>query len=105
MCQDIKYVRPTFDPWEKPEGDIPPGYQDIKCHLIFKIKMGEKFLQKYSFVAGGHMMETPDTLTYASVVSRDSVRISWAIAALGGIEILSCDIQNDYLTDDFQKKI
>ena len=105
MCQDIKYVCPTFYPWEKPEGDIPPGYQDIKCHLIFEIKMGENFLQKYRFVAGGHTMETPDTLTYASVVSRELVHIALAIADLGGLEILSCDIQNDYFTDDFRKKI
>ena len=27
MCQDIKNVRPAFEPWEKTEGDIHPGNQ------------------------------------------------------------------------------
>ena len=72
----MKNVCLTFDPWEKLEGDIPPGYQDIKFHLIFGIKMGENFLKKVRFVTGGHMIETPITLTYASVVSRDLVCIA-----------------------------
>ena len=44
------------------------------------------------------MTETPAALTYASLVSRESVRIALTIVALNGIDILSCDIQNDYLT-------
>ena len=105
MSQNMKNIRPTFEPWEKPEGDIPPGYQEIKCHLIFDIKMGEKFCQKSRFVAGGHMTETPTTLTYASAVLRDLVRIALNIADINGTEILSCDIQNKYLTAEFQEKI
>ena len=46
------------------------------------------------------MTETPDTVTYAFVASRDSVCISLTIVALNGLDILSCDIQNAYLTDD-----
>ena len=78
----MKNFRPSFDTWEKPEGDIPPGYQEIKCHLIFDIKMGENFRRKARFVAGGHMTDTPTTLAYASVVSRDSVCIALTIVAL-----------------------
>ena len=63
--------------------------------------MRKKFFQKARFVAGGNMPETPTTLTYASVVSRDSVCIEWTITALNGLDILSCDIHNAYLTDDF----
>ena len=94
----MKNIQPEFYPWEKPEGDIPPGYQDIKCHLMFEINMGENFLRKARFVAGGHMMDTPSTLTYAFVVSSDLVRIDLTIAALNGIGIFSCDIKNAYLT-------
>ena len=60
--------------------------------------MRKKFFQKARFVAGGHMTETPTTLTYASVVSRDLVHIALTIEVLNGLEILSCDIQNSYLT-------
>ena len=30
VCQEMKNVCPSFETWEKLEGDIPPGYQDIK---------------------------------------------------------------------------
>ena len=51
------------------------------------------------------MTNTPDTFTYSSVVSSYLVRIDLTILALSGLEILSCDIQNNYLTDDFREKI
>ena len=54
VCQDMKNVRPSFETWEKPESGIPPGYQEIKCHLISDIKMGYKFCRKACFVVGGH---------------------------------------------------
>ena len=105
MFQETKNVRPAFEPWDKPESDIPPGYQQIKCHLIFDVNMSDKFPQKARSIAGGHMTDTPSTLAYASVVSRDSVRIALPIAALNVIDILSCDIYNTYLTADCRDKI
>ena len=89
VCKDMKSVCPAFEPWEKPEGDIPPGYQEIKCHLIFDIKMGENFLQKDRFFVGGQMTETPTTMTYTSVVLRYLVRIMLNIEALNGFNIFS----------------
>ena len=56
-------------------------------------------------VAGGHRTETPSTLTYSSVVSRDSIRIALTIAALNDLSVLACDIQNAYLTAPCRKKI
>ena len=105
MLQYMKNVRHTFYPLEKPEGSIPPGYQEIKGHLIFDVKMGENFRQKSRSVAGVHMTETHATLTYASVVSRYSVHIALTIAALNGLGIFLCDIQNTYLTDECQENI
>ena len=51
------------------------------------------------------MTETPASLTYSTVVSRDSVHIILMIAALNGLEISSCDIQNAYLTAPCREKI
>ena len=51
------------------------------------------------------MTETPASLTYSTVVSQDSVRIILMIAALNGLEISSCDIQNAYLTAPCREKI
>ena len=67
--------------------------------------MGDKFCRKSRFVAGGHMTETPTTLTYASVVSRYLVPIELTIAALDGLGIFSCDIQNAYLTTECREKM
>ena len=67
--------------------------------------MGDNFRQKSRFVTGGHMKNTPDTFTYSSEVSRYLVRIDLTIVALSVLDILSCDIQNNYLTDDFREKI
>ena len=47
----------------------------------------------------------PCTLTYASVVSRDSVRIALLIAALNDLKVLVCDVHNAYLTADCREKI
>ena len=106
ILKEMKNVRPAFEVWEKSEGEIPIGFQQIKCHLIFDVKMGENFRRKARFVAGGHTTEVPDYLiTYSSVVSRDSVRIALTIAALNGLKVMACDIQNAYLTADCREKI
>ena len=49
-------------------------------------------------MAGGHTTDASATLTYSSVVSRDSVRIALTIAALNRLEVMACDIRNAYLT-------
>jgi hypothetical protein len=41
--KEMKNVRPAFEAWEKSADEIPPGFQQIKCHLIFDVKMGENF--------------------------------------------------------------
>jgi hypothetical protein len=83
---------------------VPPGHQEITCHLIFDVKM-EDFRRKARYVAGGHTTEAPATLTYASVVSRETVRIALTIAALNALEVKASDIQNAYLTAPITEKI
>ena len=97
-------IRPALEVWENEEDELI-GYQKIKCHLIFDIKLGENFRRKARYVAGGHTTETPASLTYSSVVSRDSVRIAFLLAALNGLDIKVCDIQNAYLTADCRENI
>ena len=77
----------------------------MQCHMIFDVKFGENFRHKARLVAGGHMTDTPNTLTYSSVVSRDSVRIALTIAALNELRVMACDIQNAYLTAECREKI
>lgn len=67
-------------------GEVPGyiGFQEIKCHIIFDVKMD--FTRKARFVAGGHMTEAPSSITYSSVVSRDSVRLAFLIAELNNLD-------------------
>jgi hypothetical protein len=83
--------------------DALRGHQEIRCHIIFDVKMD--FTRKARFVAGGHMTETPSSLTYSSVVSRESVKIAFLIAALNDIDIMSCDIGNAYLNAPCRERI
>ena len=59
---------------------VPIGLQFVPCHVVFNVKM-EDFRHKAWLVAGGNMTEELVTITYASVVSRETVRISMTIAA------------------------
>ena len=79
------------------------GFQEIKCHIVFDVKMD--FTRKARFVAGGHTTETPNSLTYSSVVSRESVKIAFHIAALNDLDLMSCDIGNAYLNAKCREKI
>jgi hypothetical protein len=84
-----------------PGETVPVGYQFMKCHMIFGVKVGS-LKQKGRYVTGGHMTDPPATATY---VSRDSVRIGLSIATLNGIDILLADIQNAYLTSPCKERI
>ena len=73
--------------------------------MIFDVNMLDSdglFRRKARYVAGGHTTETPAALTYASVVSQDSLRIALTFAAFNGLDILACDIQNAYILQKLQ---
>ena len=81
------------------------GYQEITGHIIFDVKLGEGFRRKARFVGDGHKTETPSSVTYSSVVSRDSVRIILMLAALNNLDIEGADIENAYLTAPCREKV
>jgi hypothetical protein len=81
----------------------PIGYTPITGHLIFDVKMD--FTRKARFVADGHLTDPPASSTYASVVSRESVRIAFLLAALNDLDILSADISGAYLNAPCREKI
>ena len=105
ICKEMKNVCPAFEVLEGREDDIPKDYQFMRYHMIFDVKFGENFWCKARLVAGRHMTNTPNTLTYSSVISRDSIRIALTIAALNELSVMVCDIQNAYLTAECREKI
>ena len=100
---EIKNVDVAFQELEDSE-QVPIGYQFVRCHMIFDVKAGS-LKRKARYVAGGHMTEPPVAATYASVVSRESVRLGLMLAALNDLQVLTADIQNAYLTSPCQEKI
>ena len=104
IAKETASVRPAFKPL--PHGQrAPPGYKWIRCHWIFTVKM-EDFRRKARLVAGGHMTgDVPPTLTYASVVSRDTVRIALTMAALNDLSVKTADIQNAYIKAPCTEKV
>ena len=104
LMKEMKNVRCAFEVYEGKIEDLV-GYQEVKCHIIWDVKLGENFGCKARLVAGGHTTDVPPSITYSSVVSRDSMRIALIIAALNGLDVLGCDIQNAYITEPGRDKI
>ena len=102
--KEMSKVRVAFEVLDD-GNDPPPTFQEMKCHLVFDVKM-EDFQRTARLVAGGHMTRpTSGTVTYASVVSRESVRIALTLAALNDLEVKTADIENAYLTAPVGEKI
>ena len=41
ILQEMKNVRPAFEAFEGNKRELPIGFQQITCHMIFDIKLGE----------------------------------------------------------------
>jgi hypothetical protein len=82
---------------------VPPGYQFVETYFVFDIKMD--MTRKARLVARGSMTEATKEDTFASVVSRDTVRLLFLLAALNDLNVLSCDVQNAYLAAPNKAKV
>jgi len=112
--KEMKNVRIAFEKWDGGGPDEARaamasgsliGYQEIRCHMVFDIKMDGDLTRKARFVAGGHTTETPPSTTYSSVVSRESIRIAFLLAALNDLDIFAADVGNAYLNAPCREKI
>lgn len=63
------------------------------------------FTRKARLVAGGHKTAPPTQLTYSSVVSRESVRVAFLLAALNDVDIVAADVGNAYLNAETKEKV
>ncbi len=77
-------------------------------HLLvtkrFDVKM-EDFRYKARLVAGGHLTKAPATITYASVVSRETVRLALTFVSLNDLKVKVGDVLNAYITTPVKKKV
>ena len=93
--KEVCNVKVAFNILDENE-NVPVGYQFIKCHMVFDLKMGT-LQHKVRLVAGGHMTDPPVSQTFASVVSCESIRIGLLLAVLNDLNVLTSDLQNAYL--------
>ena len=103
MEMEMKNVMIAFDEFDNPI-DLSNEYKEVTGHLIFDVKLSEGFRRKARWVADGHKTESPASVTYSTVVSRDSVRIMLLIAALNDLEVMGADVQNAYLNAPNREK-
>ncbi len=88
-----------------PDGhSVPIGYQNIPCHMMFDIKT-EDFQQKSQLVAGGPQTEASVTITYASVISCETVPLALTIASINDLEVKVGDVLNTYITVPVKEKV
>ena len=99
-----EYV-PECTPEEVRENKVDAlrGFQEITCHVIFDVKMD--FMRKARFVANGSKTQTPLSVCYPSVASRESVRLAFLVTAFDDLDIFACDIGNAYLNAPCKEQI
>ena len=102
LRKEMKAVAKAFE--VLPEGAPPPvGHTKIGCHIIWDVKAD--FTRKARYVAEGYRTDPPAALCYASVVSRESVRLAFLIAALNDLDVLAADLGNAFINSPCAKKI
>ena len=72
--------------------------------MIFDINMDRRSTRRARYVAVGHTTDPPSYITYSIVVSRDSTKIAFTLAALNNIVIRDAVISNAYLNAKCQEK-
>jgi hypothetical protein len=103
IAKEMKNVKIAFKILAN--GDkVPIGFQHMRCHMIFNIKM-EGLCWKLLLVVGVHMTDAPATTTFASVVSRETVRITLTLAGLNDLQVKVSNIENAYITAPCTEKI
>ncbi len=56
-------------------------------------------------MAGGHLTQAPATITYASVVSRETMRLALTFASLNDLKVKVGNVLNTYITTPVKEKV
>ena len=91
--------RCSFEHYEGNTSELV-SYKKTTGHLIFDVKLSENFRRKARFVADGHLVDTPASITYSTVVLRYSVIILLLADAFNDLDVMGADMQNEFLSAD-----
>ena len=101
--KETKGIRIAFQLLKENE-KIPVGSKAIIYHWIFIIKFD--ISRKARLVVGWHMnKEVSVHTTFLSIVSQESVRLSFLLATINGSYLLMGDISNAYLHAEPREKL
>ena len=100
--KEVGTVLPALEVLKR--GDSAPvGSTLIDFTIVFDVKMD--FTRKARICARGDQTDPPASITYASVVTRESVRLGFLIAALNNLDVLSADVAGAYLNAPCAEKV
>jgi hypothetical protein len=101
VAKETLNVRPGFKFVD--DNVIPAFWKPVGVHMIFDVKMD--LTQKARLVANSHETEVPTESTNSTIVTQDSVRLVFLLAALNGLEVLAGDVQNAYINADSKENL
>ena len=90
--KNLKIAFQSINKGKKP----PNGFHYVNCHMVIGIKM-EDFQRKAFLVARSQITHTPDTITYSSEVTRETVCIAFTMVALHDLELKDANVLNAYV--------
>ena len=77
-------------------GKLPEGYIQIPYHFVYDVKFDQR--RKARLVMGGHKTpDVPDVEVYSGVVSIETIRTAFVIAARNHLEVCAADISTAFL--------
>jgi Reverse transcriptase (RNA-dependent DNA polymerase) len=101
VAKEMLNVRPAFKFVD--DKGIPAIWKPVGVHMIFDVKMD--LMQKAWLVANSHETEVPTESTNSTIVTQDSVRLAFLLAALNGLEVLAGEVQNAYINADLKENL
>ena len=84
--------------------ELPEGYIKIPYHFVFDVKFDLR--HKARLVAGGH--RTPDVPAeeiYSGVVSVETIRMAFILAAMNNLDVCAADISTAFLYGKTREKV
>ena len=73
--------------------------------MVFSVKFDAFFTRKTRIIVDRQNVDIPPSITYASVVSRDSVIIVLLLSDISGIVVKCANVQNNYLNDNPKERV
>ena len=73
--------------------------------MIFDFKIDSGFTCNAILAADGHKVDTPHSMEYSLVISRDSVLIVLIVADINGLDMKCAVVHNEYLNTNTKERV